>query len=103
MPRNGLAAGSAAPSSTQTGVGGALGRFSRRSYAVDYVALACLVVGWILVSGQLSWRMRLTRLTVCCWHCIQIQKLAHPFHRMFTLDNRAIQYPFAVTERVSVS
>lgn len=44
MPRNGSAAGSA-----QTGVGGALSRFSRRSYAVDHIALGCLVAGWVLV------------------------------------------------------
>lgn len=53
----------------------------------------CQLIG----NNAFSW------LTVCCWYCIQIQKLGHPFHRMFTLDNRAIQYPFAVTERVSVS
>ncbi|BCR92882.1 phosphatase PAP2 family protein [Aspergillus chevalieri] len=74
MPRNGSAAGSA-----QTGVGGALSRFSRRSYAVDHIALGCLVAGWVL-----------------------IQLFAHPFHRMFILDNKSIQFPFAVVERVSV-
>lgn len=46
MPRNGSAAGSA-----QIGVGGALSRFSRRSYTVDYIALGFLVAGWVLVSG----------------------------------------------------
>ncbi|KAI1521032.1 DltE, Short-chain dehydrogenase [Pyrenophora tritici-repentis] len=33
---------------------------------------------------------------------IQIQFLASPFHRMFSLDNLAISYPHATTERVSV-
>ena len=52
MPRNGSSAGSgmAMPGSIQTGVSGALSRFSRRSYALDYIALAFLVAGWTLVS-----------------------------------------------------
>jgi len=49
MPRNGSTAGSA-----QTGVGGALSRFSRRSYAVDYIAMGCLVAGWVLVRDYLN-------------------------------------------------
>lgn len=32
----------------------------------------------------------------------QIQLFVTPFHRMFSLDNRSIQYPFAVHERVPV-
>jgi diacylglycerol diphosphate phosphatase/phosphatidate phosphatase len=32
----------------------------------------------------------------------QIQLFVDPFHRMFSLDNRSIQYPFAVVERVPV-
>jgi hypothetical protein len=32
----------------------------------------------------------------------QIQFLAEPFHRMFFLDNLAINYPHAEVERVSV-
>lgn len=32
----------------------------------------------------------------------QIQLFVEPFHRMFSLDNRSIQYPFAVVERVPV-
>lgn len=33
----------------------------------------------------------------------QIQVLVEPFHRMFSLDNIAIQYPHAAVERVPVS
>lgn len=35
-------------------------------------------------------------------HGTQIQLFVDPFHRMFSLDNRSIQYPFAVVERVPV-
>ncbi|KAF2128644.1 PAP2-domain-containing protein [Dothidotthia symphoricarpi CBS 119687] len=59
---------------------GAAARFWQRSYASDYVGLAILITGYI-------------------W----IQFLAEPFHRMFSLDNLAIQYPHAEIERVSVS
>lgn len=34
---------------------------------------------------------------------MQILMIAEPFHRMFSLDNIAIQYPHAEIERVSVS
>ena len=30
----------------------------------------------------------------------QLETIAEPFHRMFSLDNIAIQYPYAVIERV---
>lgn len=50
MPRNGFAAGSVIPASIQPGVPGALARFCQRSYAADYIALACLIAGWVLVS-----------------------------------------------------
>lgn len=33
---------------------------------------------------------------------LQIQFFGEPFHRMFSLDNLAIQYPHAEVERVSV-
>lgn len=33
---------------------------------------------------------------------MQIQLFVTPFHRLFSLDNKAIQYPFAVVERVPV-
>lgn len=94
MPRNGSAAGSA-----QTGVGGALSRFSRRSHAVDYIALGCLVAGWALVCDSylnqcFQW--------LTDYSNVQIQLFVHPFHRMIILDNMSIQFPFAVTERVSV-
>ncbi|PGH33901.1 hypothetical protein GX50_03301 [[Emmonsia] crescens] len=64
---------------SRPGVIGALARFWHRSYAADHVSLIVLVVGWIL-----------------------IQIFVRPFHRMFTLDNVAIQFPFAEVERVPV-
>ncbi|KKA25231.1 PAP2 domain protein [Rasamsonia emersonii CBS 393.64] len=67
------------PLSTQPGAAGALARFWRRTYAPDYVALSVVAVGWVM-----------------------IQLFVHPFHRMFSLDNVALQYPFAQVERVSV-
>ncbi|OJJ30231.1 hypothetical protein ASPWEDRAFT_54876 [Aspergillus wentii DTO 134E9] len=79
MPRNGLAAGSAIPMSNQAGVAGAVTRFCQRSYAVDYIALVVIAAGWAL-----------------------IQLFVDPFHRMFSLDNKSIQYPFTVVERVSI-
>ncbi|KAF7714472.1 Uncharacterized protein PECH_004936 [Penicillium ucsense] len=63
----------------RVGLVGAAARFYHRSYAADYMALAFLATGWLM-----------------------IQIFIHPFHRMFSLDNRAIQYPFAVHERVPV-
>ncbi|KAF1361999.1 acid phosphatase/Vanadium-dependent haloperoxidase [Lizonia empirigonia] len=66
----------------QTGFLGAAARFWQRSYASDYVGLAILVSGYIV---------------------LQMQFLAEPFHRMFSLDDLRIAYPHATTERVSVS
>ncbi|KAK1920344.1 hypothetical protein P3342_002640 [Pyrenophora teres f. teres] len=60
---------------------GAAARFWQRSYASDYLGILILICGYIF---------------------IQIQFLASPFHRMFSLDNLAISYPHATTERVSV-
>ncbi|KAF2259577.1 acid phosphatase/Vanadium-dependent haloperoxidase [Lojkania enalia] len=59
---------------------GAAARFWQRSYASDYVGLAILLAGYIV-----------------------IQFFAEPFHRMFSLDNLSIQYPHAEVERVPVS
>jgi len=53
-------------------------RFWQRSYASDYVGLIILLTAYML-----------------------IQFFMEPFHRMFSLDNLAIQYPHAVVERVS--
>ncbi|KAB8237999.1 phosphatase PAP2 family protein [Aspergillus alliaceus] len=79
MPRSGLSAASSSRQA-QTGLPGAVARFYQRSFpAGDYLALGCIVGGWIL-----------------------IQLFATPFHRLFSLDNKAIQYPFAVVERVPV-
>ncbi|PYH92483.1 PAP2 domain protein [Aspergillus ellipticus CBS 707.79] len=80
MPRNGFAAGSASPRSPQNEITGTMSRLYQRSYpVVDTVALACIVGTWIL-----------------------IQFFATPFHRMFSLDNKSIQFPYAVVERVPV-
>lgn len=38
----------------------------------------------------------------CRVEASQTQFLIEPFHRMFSLDNHAIQYPHALIERVSV-
>lgn len=78
MPHNGSGNG-ATPILQRVGLAGAAARFAQRTYAADYIALGFLVAGWVL-----------------------IQLFVSPFHRMFSLDNRAIQYPFAVHERVPV-
>ncbi|EDN09996.1 PAP2 domain-containing protein [Histoplasma capsulatum] len=62
---------------SRPGILGALVRFWSRSYAADYVSLILLCVGLIL-----------------------IQIWVRPFNRMFTLDDVAIQLPFALVERV---
>jgi len=54
-------------------------RFWQRSYASDYVGLIILLTAYML-----------------------IQFFMEPFHRMFYLDNLAIQYPHAIVERVPV-
>ncbi|KAF2463706.1 PAP2-domain-containing protein [Lindgomyces ingoldianus] len=58
---------------------GAAARFWQRSYASEYIGLAILLTGYIV-----------------------LQFFAEPFHRMFSLDNLAIQYPHAAVERVPV-
>lgn len=79
MPYNPLSPGSAISISNSVGIGSALVRFSRRSYAVDYIALISLLTAWVL-----------------------IQIFVTPFYQLFSLDDRDLQYPFAVVERVSV-
>ncbi|KAF2004438.1 acid phosphatase/Vanadium-dependent haloperoxidase [Amniculicola lignicola CBS 123094] len=64
----------------ESGFVGAAARFWQRSYASDYVGLMILGAG-----------------------LIGLEFLAEPFHRMFSLDNLAIQYPHAEVERVSVT
>ncbi|KAJ5651442.1 uncharacterized protein N7484_005165 [Penicillium longicatenatum] len=61
----------------QAGLGGAVARFYQRTYAGDYIALGCLVAGWFMIPI-----------------------FVNPFHRMFSLDNKAIQYPMTAHERV---
>ncbi|KAL1955718.1 hypothetical protein VTO42DRAFT_8190 [Malbranchea cinnamomea] len=65
--------------SSKPGCFGALARFWQRSYAADYVCLILVALGWLA-----------------------IQLFVQPFHRMFSLDNVSIQYPFATVERVPV-
>ncbi|EOD52517.1 putative mfs multidrug protein [Neofusicoccum parvum UCRNP2] len=61
----------------QNGASSAVSRFWQRSYASEYLGLAALVAMYILFFVE-------------------------PFHRMFSLDNLAIQFPHAEIERVSV-
>ncbi|EON69846.1 hypothetical protein W97_09109 [Coniosporium apollinis CBS 100218] len=63
----------------QPGFMGALARFWQRSYASDYVGLAMIAAAYAL-----------------------LRLFMDPFHRMFSLDNLAIQYPHAEVERVPV-
>ncbi|KAH8701621.1 PAP2 domain protein [Talaromyces proteolyticus] len=65
--------------SNQPGALGAIARFWQRTYAADYVALGIVATGFVL-----------------------IQIFITPFHRMFYLDNMAIQFPFAKVERVPI-
>ncbi|KAL4921497.1 phosphatidic acid phosphatase type 2/haloperoxidase [Aspergillus aurantiobrunneus] len=81
MTRSRLSAGSTIPPSPLVGgLAGALSRVFLRSYPlIDVIGLVCIIACWILV-----------------------QIFVTPFHRMFALDNQAIQYPFATVERVPV-
>ncbi|KAL2870731.1 phosphatase PAP2 family protein [Aspergillus lucknowensis] len=81
MTRSGLSAGSTVPSSPLVGeLAAAVSRVFQQSYPfVDAIGLGCIIGCWIL-----------------------IQIFVTPFHRMFTLDNQTIQYPFAAVERVPV-
>ncbi|KAJ5758506.1 hypothetical protein N7520_005662 [Penicillium odoratum] len=76
MPRG---PGRDSPSNNRSGFGGAVARFYQRTYAGDYVALGCLMAGWLMIPI-----------------------LVNPFHRMFSLDNKSIQYPMAAHERVPI-
>ncbi|KAJ5569476.1 uncharacterized protein N7459_008906 [Penicillium hispanicum] len=77
MPHSSSGTGGSTPILRRVGLLGTVARFCQRSYATDYIALGVLALGWL-----------------------SIQLLVKPFHRMFSLDNKAIQYPFAVHERV---
>jgi len=59
---------------------GAMRRFWQRSYAADYAGFVLLLVAYALSKVLLE-----------------------PFHRMFSLDNQAIQFPHAEIERVPVN
>ncbi|KAJ5914939.1 hypothetical protein N7504_003822 [Penicillium tannophilum] len=80
MPRSGPGARDSPSILHQAGLGGAVARFYQRTYAGDYIALGCLVAGWFMIPI-----------------------FVNPFHRMFSLDNKAIQYPMAAHERVPLS
>ena len=51
----------------------------QRSYAADYLGFVLLLTAYLFIVATVE-----------------------PFHRMFSLDNLAIQYPHATVERVSV-
>ncbi|KAL4779783.1 phosphatidic acid phosphatase type 2/haloperoxidase [Aspergillus varians] len=78
MARSGLSAGSTIPPSSP--LAAALSRLFFRSYPLfDVIGLLCIIACWILIQISVT-----------------------PFHQMFALDNKAIQYPFATVERVPV-
>jgi len=82
MPRRGSSSAARNPTgfAQQHGFFGSISRFCQRSYAADYLGLILLIVASILVQFFLE-----------------------PFHRMFSLDNIALQFPHAAVERVPVS
>lgn len=55
---------------------------SQQPYAADYIGLAIILPIWI---------------------CLQLFIFTKPFHRMFALDDRRIQYPHAEIEHVPVT
>ncbi|KAL8786633.1 MAG: hypothetical protein Q9213_002662 [Squamulea squamosa] len=61
------------------GIMGSISRFWHRSYAAEYIGFLLLLTGYMFI------------LTI-----------AEPFHRMFSLDNIAIQFPHTKVERVPV-
>lgn len=73
--------------------------YLQRSYASDYVGLAILVSGYIVVCHFLIPSLQPFPLI----DQLQIQFLAEPFHRMFYLNDLRIAYPHALIERVSVT
>ncbi|EXJ95435.1 hypothetical protein A1O1_00556 [Capronia coronata CBS 617.96] len=66
------------PTTDAGGIAGSVWRFWQRSYASDYVGFALLFTAYICV-----------------------QSFVEPFHRMFSLDDHAKQYPHATVQRVS--
>ncbi|KAJ5281749.1 hypothetical protein N7478_007121 [Penicillium angulare] len=80
MPRNGSGNGGPTSMLHRTGVIGAVARFYQRTYAGDYIAFGVLVAAWFLIHAFIK-----------------------PFHRMFSLDNKSIQYPYATQERVPLN
>ncbi|KAF8446969.1 phosphatidic acid phosphatase type 2/haloperoxidase [Kalaharituber pfeilii] len=61
------------------GAGSAFSRFWRRSYVPDWIGLLLIVIGYIITLTN------------------------EPYHRMFSLDDRRIQFPHAEIERVSLT
>ncbi|KAI5807915.1 phosphatidic acid phosphatase type 2/haloperoxidase [Peziza echinospora] len=60
-------------------IGSKIARFWRTSYAPDWLGLLLLVVGYVVLM------------------------IPDPYHRMFSLDDRRIQFPHAEIERVPLS
>ncbi|KAL8910372.1 MAG: hypothetical protein Q9171_004326 [Xanthocarpia ochracea] len=80
MPRTGShSSGNKNDLTERDGLLGSVSRFWQRSYAADYTGFLLLALGYTFI------------LTI-----------AEPFHRMFSLDNIAIQFPHAKVERVPV-
>ncbi|KAL8736705.1 MAG: hypothetical protein Q9166_000071 [cf. Caloplaca sp. 2 TL-2023] len=73
------------------------GLLGSRSYAADYIGFALLLTGYIFVcSHRPKHNQECNPLT----RTLQILTIAEPFHRMFSLDNIALQFPHAEIERV---
>ncbi|KAL8860512.1 MAG: hypothetical protein Q9178_003171 [Gyalolechia marmorata] len=80
MPRTGShSSGNKNDLTDRDGLLGSVSRFWQRSYAADYTGFLLLALGYTFI------------LTI-----------AEPFHRMFSLDDIAIQFPHAEVERVPV-
>ncbi len=84
----------APPLAQQSGVRAAVFRFWRRSYAPDWIAFLLLEAAYTVVRER-SWTSSESLLTIP-----QINRFVLPFHRMFSLDDRSIQYPHAAVQRV---
>lgn len=99
MPRDRSPRGDRKASSftTRPGCLGAVARFWYRSYAADYISLALVIAGWFLVRAC---RLSPVSCSLLTDVLTKIRIFAEPFHRMFSLDDVSIQYPFATVERV---
>lgn len=80
---------------------GLIERSIQRSYAADYIGLSMLLMAYLLV--RLLSLESINNVEVTSDDILQVATIAEPFHRMFSLDDRALQYPHAEAERVPVS